>query len=491
LKKINILSVVQAHSSLKKECFSDFLNLHGIQIKDQEIEDLTSLVDILNSESGNKNIFNGFYVGYQIPQISKEFDLLRFGTDCILNIELKSSSTKEKILRQLKRNKYYLSFIGKSIHNFSFVSETKELYVLDEENELAEASFQDLEQIMSVQLLEDIKNVDELFNPSSYLVSPFNSTDKFVAKEYFLTNQQEDVKTNILSLLNNSTTPIFISITGNAGTGKTLLTYDIANELEQSKKSILLVHCGYLNDGQNELIDIGWKIISIRNLRAYDLSDYDVVIIDEAQRIKPDQFTKIVDEISSINGNCLFSYDKSQTLAAWEAKRDIDGKINDINSINTYHLTAKIRTNKEIAAFIKTLFNNNRKLQLSNSESIELNYFISPEDAREFLKSLNEDEWETLRLTPSQYDKEHHELYSDPSKKNSHEVIGQEFDNVAVVIDEFFFYNKKGELSYRSGAYYHPVKMLFQNITRTRKKLNLIIINNEEILERCISVLNI
>lgn len=33
--------------------------------------------------------FDGYYVGYAIKQIGKEFDLLRFGDDKILNIELK------------------------------------------------------------------------------------------------------------------------------------------------------------------------------------------------------------------------------------------------------------------------------------------------------------------------------------------------------------------------------------------------------------------
>jgi anti-anti-sigma regulatory factor len=36
---------------------------------------------------------------------------------------------------------------------------------------------------------------------------------------------------------------------------------------------------------------------------------------------------------------------------------------------------------------------------------------------------------------------------------------------------------------------YMPHKMLFQAITRARKKLKLIIVNNPEILERCMEIL--
>jgi len=84
---------------------------------------------------------------------------------------------------------------------------------------------------------------------------------------------------------------------------------------------------------------------------------------------------------------------------------------------------------------------------------------------------------------------EHHEKYSEISKKTSHKVIGQEFDGVAVTIDKYFSYGEGGELVYGGQAYYSPVKMLFQNITRARKRVNLVIIDNEELLDRCMHIL--
>lgn len=36
------------------------------------------------------DIFDGYFVAFTIKQISKEFDLLRFSDDYIINIELKS-----------------------------------------------------------------------------------------------------------------------------------------------------------------------------------------------------------------------------------------------------------------------------------------------------------------------------------------------------------------------------------------------------------------
>ncbi|MGX4798767.1 hypothetical protein, partial [Pasteurella multocida] len=67
-------------------------------------------------------------------------------------------------------------------------------------------------------------------------------------------------------------------------------------------------------------------------------------------------------------------------------------------------------------------------------------------------------------------------------------VIGQEFDNVVIIIDGLFSYNSYGELIYNERIYYDAVKMLFQNITRVRQKLKLIIIDNSELFDRCLSV---
>ena len=483
------MSLVQAIHSLEEESYKEYLDHYGIEIKNEEVGDIKSLVDILRDQTSNNSIFNGFYVGYKIPQIGKEFDLLRFGKEDVINIELKSTSTQEKIEKQLKRNKYYLSYLGNNQYNFTFVSDTEELFFLNDDLSVKKVDIAFLEDLLKKQIINSLKDVDELFNPSDYLVSPFNSTDKFLGDEYFLTLQQEDIKRLIIQTIKNKTKFSFMSVTGSAGTGKTLLIYDIVKSLRKEKYKALIIHCGYLNKGQHKLVANGWNIIPIKNIKNTDFSKYDVVVLDEAQRIYTEQLSEIEKRIKSINGCCIFSYDKVQTLAKWEEQSDIDSKINSISGILKYKLSEKIRTNKEIASFIKSLFNRKRNHGVINKGNIELNYFKSLEDAKNYLEVLDELEWEILRFTPSQYNNEHHEKYSDITNKSSHNVIGQEFDGVVVTIDKLFSYGENGELLYRGKAYYHPVKMLFQNITRTRKKLNLVIIDNEEILNRCISVL--
>ncbi|WP_162058548.1 ATP-binding protein [Undibacterium sp. KW1] len=458
-------------------------------MKAAELEDLESFIGVLTVEGISLNIFDCFYVGFTIPQIGKEFDLLRFGAEYVINIELKKISTEEKIQKQLVRNRYYLGNLCKKVYNFSFIAESKSLFILTDNDDLEMVGFDYLIGLLKDQKVDDIQNVEDLFNPSDFLVSPFNSTQKFLNKQYFLTQQQEDIKTKIINSISIGKTANFVSVVGGAGTGKTLLIYDLVKELREQGKDVLILHCGYLNAGQEMLRQLGWQISQIKYLSSHDLSNFDVVVIDEAQRIYPVQLDQIVNTLTMSNGNCIFSYDKRQTLAKSEEAHDIDGKISNINSLTKYKLTEKIRTNKEIALFIKMLFNNQQAINGTVHGSVEVNYFQNVDDAKRYLESIDTSRWEVLRFTPSQFNREHHDQYSEISAKTSHKVIGQEFDGVVVTIDRYFTYNQDGELTYLAKAYYYPVKMLFQNMTRARKRINLVIINNEELLNRCIAIL--
>lgn len=489
MRTINILSLVQAKESLESGNYKSFLNYHGIDISDAEVDDLNVFVELLINQTDSKSLLNSFYVSYKIPQIGKEFDLLRFGTDSIINIELKSKCDEDKIKAQLIRNEYYLSYLNTNIFNYCFSSDSGQLYIL-ESGEIRQTSFLALIEHLMGQKVEQVKDVDAKFNPSNYLVSPFNNTKKFLENKYFLTHQQEEIKKLTLKTLEDTKEPGFVSISGSAGTGKTLLVYDLVKTVKKSGKKPLIIHCGTLNKGQEELRAADWDIIPIKNIKNYKVHDYDAVFIDEGQRIWRPQLEDLKKEIIKYNRNMIFSFDRSQTLARWEDKSGVDQILDGLGGLISYKLSEKIRTNKEIAFFIRSLFNKTKDLEYVNGNNIEINYFNSLNDAKDYIETLKDQNWEVLRFTPSQHDEEHHKEYAAYWQETSHRIIGQEFDHVAVIIDRNFSYDEgSGDLIYMAYSYYAPVKMLFQNITRARKKLNLIIIDNEVLLERCIKIL--
>ena len=123
MRSVNLLSIIQAFKSLDKVQFSKMMCYYGIDtkkgIRDYELNCIEALVDELVNDIDNISVVDNYYIGFSIPQIGKEFDLLRFGKDNIINVELKTDSTIEKIHQQQVRNYYYLKFLGKEINIFT------------------------------------------------------------------------------------------------------------------------------------------------------------------------------------------------------------------------------------------------------------------------------------------------------------------------------------------------------------------------------------
>lgn len=474
----------------------EYLNYLGIDLRSHEIAGIKLLCEKLLELKQDAYIFNDFILGYKIPQISKEFDLLRLSDDLVINIELKREYNHDKILTQLARNSYYLKSLNRKHAHYTFVSETEKFYKLLE-------SSSDIQLVDPKEVLEQLSrqkaytpdDMDGLFKPSNYLVSPFNSTRKFIDKEYFLTGQQEDIKNNIIQTLSLNE-PCIISVEGMPGTGKTLLLYDLARRVAKiSTKKVLVVHVGQLNQGHEILKELAeLDVISVRGvlgkLESINSEHYSCIIVDETQRIRQDQLETIIDVARKMQLGVIVGYDKAQTLSAAEIK---SGSIELIESRRTvgYALTQKIRTNANVASFIGTLFYGNRSLT-SVKKNVSIVYFSDLHKAQEYIQSRKE--YQLLTYTSSRYSS--HPIDSidtaDELTQNAHRVIGQEFDNVIAVIDNVFYYDEDGTLksATRSGVPYNQLKMLFQIITRTRTKLEIVVVNNKDVFQKILQNIN-
>ena len=125
MKNVNILSIIEAYRKLSNTLFQKLMNSYGIisGIKDYELNGIESFVNELLKIKNSITIVNNYYLGYSIPQIGKEFDLLRISDKTVINIELKSEAiSNDDILKQLERNCYYLSFLKKEIYCYSSYS---------------------------------------------------------------------------------------------------------------------------------------------------------------------------------------------------------------------------------------------------------------------------------------------------------------------------------------------------------------------------------
>ncbi|MBT2601127.1 MULTISPECIES: DNA/RNA helicase domain-containing protein [unclassified Oceanobacillus] len=402
---MNLLSLIEAKNNLTPDVYNDYMKFKGINVRDYEVQCIESMIrnfiDIIGESNELVSHFDQFSVGYEIKQIGKEFDLLRLGENYNINIELKSKfTTNEKILKQLKKNDYYLSPLKKTTYLLTFI-EDENRFVQLYNNELIDIEFEVVFDLIYKQKLNNNNhdNLDEYFDPSYYLVSPFNSTNEFINGKYFLTAQQDSIKKELNEDYINDAYQI--SIKGAPCTGKTLIIYDIAKEQRLMGKKVLIIHCGMLNSGHHTLInDFDWAICGIRNYRSYISSELDLIVIDESQRIETNQFSNLLEQTKTMNITCIFSHDGDQCLHNKEINRKMALKI--IESCNvTYSLKEKVRTNKEMAAFIKYLFNmntidSNSKYNFENI--IHIKYFKNMQTAKKYTKVLRNDEWKFINI---------------------------------------------------------------------------------------------
>ena len=113
MKNVNILSIIEAYRKLNNTLFQKLMNSYGIisGIKDYELNGIESFVNELLKIKNSITIVNNYYLGYSIPQIGKEFDLLRFGDNYIINIEIKTeSSTRPATHSAIRQNHSYCRY---------------------------------------------------------------------------------------------------------------------------------------------------------------------------------------------------------------------------------------------------------------------------------------------------------------------------------------------------------------------------------------------
>lgn len=465
----------------------------GFIIKDNELSPLKSLLAYLAETNIGINLeeLNSFYIGYEIPQIGKEFDLLRLNKSNILNIEYKrEAKDKEKIKKQILRNYYYLKFLGRKIDIFCYIEDENKIYSINEKQELFIVDPKILIDNIKKQCNENFfeGNLNELFEPSNYLISPFRKTTEFIKNEYFLTQEQEEFEQKIINEIKNKQQYIFI--TGEAGSGKTLLTYHLAKYFIKNKKRVGLIHCGNLNFGHNQLKDkFNWNIEPIKNWKNLFKDNYpDILIIDEIQRINERQFNKIIsDFINPHNITLIMSGDQKQTLSV-----DEGSVINYLSeNMKEFKLKSKIRTNKELTNFIKIMLDLGKKQTLTvSNNNIDIVYFNTIEEANEYIAIRKN--YSYIYYTPSRY---YVNKYADSAHNNprrigsAHAVIGQEFENVIVILGEHFYY--EGNIltaKNMEGIPYSTPKMFFQQITRAINKLEIVIVNNFEVFNKLIEI---
>ena len=479
---MDLNSLVSSYNDLSEETFNEILRFFNFDLRKNEIEQISKFIDNLTVQN---KYFGYFYLGYKIPQIDKEFDLLRFGKNYILNVEIKSILKEDDAKKQLIMNRYYLDSLGKRIKSFTYVAEDNSFYQLDDDENFYQIEFDVFDKLLASQKLEHHSNIDDLFDPSDYLVSPFNDTERFNDGSYFLTKQQQEFKD---AILNGSAK--FTIIEGLPGTGKTLLLYDLAKEFID-EHNIVIIHTGSLNTG-HLILDkqYKWNIIPIKDLRMIEIIKPQFIFVDETQRMRPTQLHYLINYIIQNDLYCIFSIDPKQILSLQEWDYDNKRTLIALDDSVVYKLSKKIRTNKELGAFIKGLFNLNHMKYFKSTANVSIHYFNEIDQARGFAEGLEVEGWQVIDYTGENWNGQLIERMRLYRGLNAHGVLGQEFNKVLVLVGSTFYYDEDGGLAVRGKNHYDPERMFYQSVTRARKQIMLLVVNNPEFMSKIINGMN-
>ncbi len=496
MKAINIYT----YSRIQEDMATEFENILSkrskkLKVKPQEFYAIRSLVNMLLGIGVEIKDFENFFLSFTIEQIGKEFDLIKLDKDnLVLNIELKSEEVGvEAIQNQLEKNRYYLKHLAPDVRLYTFVETGKELYKYTSKG-FQLVGVEDLKDTM--QLFQESlgENLESLFQANSYLISPLNSHQKFMYGDYFLTNQQHDIKKKIVDLILLNDKEYVLGITGKAGTGKTLLLYDIIKEIAERGENCCSIHSGILCDG-HRILSAKWDNVTIFSAKELNgdgvenLKRYQFIFVDESQRIYSSTFEKIIKEVISESKTVIFAYDYAQSLSITEEERNIPAKLQKIDGFTVYTLSNKIRTSKEIASFTRTMMNlNNRARGYMDYSDIDVLFANNIEEAKRLINLYDEKGYIFISYTQSMYYRNSIDLY--PNNYDTHHVIGQEYDKVMIMMDKNFRYDKERRIQGKE----HPnpdllfYKLLYQAISRAREKLCVLIVENYKLFSDILNI---
>lgn len=498
-----------------------------------DVTALESLLEELSKDYEEKvitQVTNNFLFGYKFERINQEFDLIKAIENpfvepkqkYIINIELKKSIKKSKHLkRQLRTHRFYFNKVGikdSNMYLFGYCEDEEQFFEYRVESDGTEY-FNEISSKRLFEVLEKYSeykyfDLDTNFKVDNILISPLNNWKDFVDGNYLLTDNQEQLKNQILSEKERK----ILRVTGAAGSGKTLVLYDIVRELVKDNENVVVIPCHTKIAAHGKLAKyLGFEAIGVgsMNRKVTDLSRANYIFVDEAQRMSKQQIERIISEFQHGNlKKVIFFYDELQWLKREE--KDISEYLKKVEPQHSkdFYLRGNIRSNYFLTLFsmkllhstgnfdsmimkkrLKFIYRDLEKYDLKIENSVNIYYFDNYQNASVFMSNAVQTMGSTpIYYTPSTngihegkrvyYDNPFNEEIVNISR-NPHKYMGQEFESITIPMDSKFSYNENGSLIVNESCNISdPVQMLYEMVTRARNELNIVVINNFPLFEK-------
>lgn len=483
-KLVNINELDSVIATNEDEFMLSYLRIHDFGYKTEtnqfnmHLDELKILNTAIKQFSLSNVDTDGFLIGYISSNggIREEFDLLRFGENNIFNLELKATLPKNgesAILRQLRRHKKYLSVTNPSnIYVCTYLSDKNIFFGLDDSEHLIKIAPEKIAEYLCY--TNSVDHTPKEIDLSSMVVSPYVNTKEFASHNYFLTNYQYKIRDNILSDTNKN-----IILTGGAGSGKTLVLFDLAKKFTESHKNVQVYICAPLENYQEMSDLLGFNIYPISLFKESMKDDVDVLIIDEAQKIYQNYLDLI---LGYSNVTKIYSMDKEQMLHPNQEQLTFHTDIESNPTYSIYDLKGRIRYDPELGSFIKQFISNKPDSKLYDYNKVNLIYAKNSEDAVQIIyNKVSKHNYVSIEPTPytTKTTNITHRKKIFYDSLTTHSVVGREYDNVLVVLDQYYKMTEDGLVStYPSYYPYKHITMIFEALTRVKQNLIILIVNN-------------
>lgn len=484
MKSVNIYALTRISNPNRLQVLEKQMSKRdfGLKIKDWEVESLRMLSNKLEEVLGTIDGLD-FYYSFHIPRLGKEFDLLRISEDLVINIELKSYDVDDdKIKRQLIRNRYYLSMLGKTIHSYTFISSKNRLVRLSNGKRLIETDFERLAEDIKGQGKVDNCHAEDYFKEEEFIISPLTNPDKFLSNEYFLTSQQNDIRYHIIKKIRAGGYSLQ-GFTGLPGTGKTLLLYDIAKGLTTKENKVCVLHLGYYPD---ELIVLNDRLKRIDFYKGFEaglypnFDEYSAVFVDEGHRLTREELDYLIKVTKEKALPLVISYDIEDAISKSAAPNEFSTMLESTEGFIKYKLTNRIRMNSELSSFIQCLMQPKGHHRRNSYPSVSV-AFASSSYEEEILTRMYKNQGYVYIKSGSdgaQYD---------IGEVDASIATCREFDRVVMVIDGMFEYDSDDYL--RCFDNEEKVRQLYHGLNRARYAIALVIRGNEPVLDKVLSII--
>lgn len=480
------------------------MKTHNFNLKEHEYRDLERLICELEKHELHQWESSFYFSTKPAAPINDEFDMFYSDDQYILNLDFKDNTSeveqkshselKEDILIKFRRQNRLLDTIknGRQVDHLAVCVEDDNTYYWSfspEENKLVEFKIEEIVQIFNNLNVGNQNNELGELDASNFILSPVNNTEDFLSKKYWLTEDQNKIVDKIADL--SSGQRVF-AVKGAGGTGKTMIAFDLIMKFTELRK--LYCFTGTKQEG-HKLLETRipkLKIVSAKEFADIKLEDYDVILVDEAQRAYKNVRKKIDQSIKNAeDGNLkkvVVFYHIEQTLSKKDFGQGIQSLLS--NRSEQVELVENVRSNENIHAFIEKLFDLSYSYEsgVTNetiANDVEVRYFTEFKEAKKWLSLRCEQGYIILENVPEYGESKQYQM-----ARLSTDVIGQDLEKVGVVIDDSFYYDfieeeKKLVLKNKktNQKHYLPIEGLYVNLSRAKSKLAVAIVNNPDILE--------